>query len=213
MADQVTICNLALSFLGDSGNLSSMREQSATAQMCRVFYPTAKIAMLEMHDWSFATRRKLLPRLADEEGFGWRYVHEAPSDSLRIVRLRPYEACADMGIMPGEITRFGRPIYPGQSDLRFEVLGRNVYSNGEKVVATYITSQVSEGVFSPLFSTAFAYYLSVEIAGARIKGKEGQALLQELTKQFQLALSIAKTRDANQQHKRIGFVPRWVAIR
>lgn len=209
MADQVGICNLALSFLGDTANLSSLSERSPQAQMCSVFYPNAKIAMLEMHDWSFATRRKLLPRLANEDGFGWRYVHEAPADCLRIIRLRPYDA--EVADCPSFGYRYAACGVP--SDLKFEVLGRNVYSNGEKVVATYVTSQVSEGYFSPLFTTAFAYYLALELAGARIKGKEGQMLAQELTKQFQLALSVAKTRDANQQRKTIEFVPPWLRVR
>ena len=69
MASAVEICNLALSFLGDTGSIASIDppESPAQAKMCAIYYPIAKSAMLEMHDWSFATKRQLLAKLSSEE--------------------------------------------------------------------------------------------------------------------------------------------------
>ena len=53
----------------------------------------------------------------------------------------------------------------------------------------------------------------MEIAGSRVKGGEGQKLASLLSKQFQVALSTAKTRDANQQRKQVCFTPSWIVRR
>ena len=211
MANAVEICNLAMSFLGDAASIASVNppESATQSRMCASYYPIARSAMLEMFDWSFAQKRAFLPRLSDEKGSGWQGVYQLPADSLRVIRVRPYGT-------EHPILRDGR-LYPfPDSDLpdeRFDVMGRKLYTNAENPIAFYITSEVNEGLFSPTFVTAFAYYLASEIAGARIKGKEGQALAQNLQKQFVLALSIAKSRDANQQSKRVSFIPKWLAVR
>ena len=59
MASDVEICNLALSHLGDTATVASIDppEGSAQAEHCARFYPIARDALLEKHDWSWATRR------------------------------------------------------------------------------------------------------------------------------------------------------------
>lgn len=211
MANAVEICNLALSFLGDSATVASINppEKSTQARMCAIYYPLARTAMLEMHDWSFATRRGILSQLPDEDGSGWRGVYQLPADALRVIRVKPYGT-------ENPIVRDGvrYPFFEmNPTDARFEVLGRKLYTNADNPIAYYITSEVSEGLFTPTFVNAFAYYLATQIAGARVKGKEGQTLAQTIQKQFMVALSIAKSRDANQQMKRTDFIPKWLAVR
>lgn len=211
MANAVEICNLALSFLGDSGTVASINPPEATTQarLCAINYPIAKKTMLEVHDWSFATRREFLPRLDDEDGSGWRGVYQLPADALRVIRVKPYGT-------ENPIVRDGIQ-YPffemNPTDARFEVIGRKLYTNADNPIVYYVTSEVSEGLFTPSFVTAFAYCLAQQMAGAKVKGEEGQKLSQLLNKQFVYALSIAKSRDANQQMKRFEFIPKWLAVR
>lgn len=211
MANAVEICNMAMSLLGDSASIASIDppDSSAASKMCAVYYPITKAAMLEMHDWSFAMRRAELPMLADDETSKWQGVYQLPSDALRVVTVRPANA-------ERRLVRDGLP-YPryGENppEAVFEVLGRKLYTNAEDPVATYITSEVADSSFTPTFVVAFSYYLALQIAGARIKGKEGQTLAQNLQKQFSVALSTAKSRDANQQMKRIDFIPEWLRVR
>lgn len=56
---EVTICNLALSHLGDTATVVSIKppDASVQAQLCARFYYVARNSLLEMHAWSFATRR------------------------------------------------------------------------------------------------------------------------------------------------------------
>ena len=210
MASAVEICNLALSFLGDSGGVATINPPDSTtvSKMCAIYYPIAKSAMLEMHDWSFATKRQLLAKLSTNETAGWRGVYEVPSDCMRVIRVRPHARQE----MPSWWT--DNPLwFVEPNDANFEVMGGKLYTNAENPVATYLTSEVSEGYFSPTFATAFAYYLAMEIAGSRVKGEEGQKLASLLSKQFQVALSTAKTRDANQQRKQVCFTPSWIMRR
>ena len=210
MASAVEICNLAMSFLGDSGNIATIAPPDATtaAKMCAIYYPIAKAAMLELHDWSFATKRGLLPQLATEEVYGWKGVYGLPADCMRVIGIQAHTA----GLSKHD-TWVAAHTYWATEPLdnnTFEVLSGRLYTNVRSPVATYVTSEVSEGAFSPTFVTAFAYYLATEIAGSRVKGEEGQKLSNLLSKQFQLALSVAKTRDANQQRKRIHYTPLWI---
>lgn len=210
MASAVEICNLAMSFLGDAGSIASISppDSSNAAKICAIYYPIAKSAMLEMHDWSFATKRQLLAKLSSEEPAGWRGVFEVPSDCVRIIRVRPHVRQELPSWWTHNSMWFMEP-----NDVNFEVMGGKLYTNAENPVATYLTSEVSEGYFSPTFVTAFAYYLAMQIAGSRVKGEEGQKLAATISKQFQVALSTAKTRDANQQRKQVTFTPSWITGR
>ena len=62
MASEVDICNLALGHLGDNATVSSISppEGSAQAEHCARFYPIARDALLEMHNWNFAMRLSLI---------------------------------------------------------------------------------------------------------------------------------------------------------
>lgn len=205
----VAICNLALSFLGDSATVASIDppEQSTQARMCAIYYPIAKQAMLELFDWSFATEKKSLAKLSEDALPEWQGVYAMPAGCLRIIRIRP---SSEHVMFPN----WRYPIFEIEPpDADYELIGRRIYTNAENPVATYITSEVTEGSFSPTFVTAFAYYLAMEIAGARVKGKEGYQYAQNLQKQFQIALSAAKTRDASNQKKRVTFTPIWIQRR
>ena len=62
---EVTICNLALSHLGDTAAVASIKppDSSVQAQLCARFYWVARNALLEMAAWGFATRRVVLAKL------------------------------------------------------------------------------------------------------------------------------------------------------
>lgn len=209
MADVVSICNLALSYLGDSANMVSIDapEKSTQAELCSRLYPTAVSALLDMHDWSFATKRKAVPEVPDEDGFGWRKVFQLPSDALRIISVKDY--------LRQEAFWHPKASYPDYEfpQVDFEVKDAKLYTNAENAVVEYISSNTNVSRFTPDFVVALSYFLAHQLVGARVKGKEGQTLAQSLYKQFLVSLSTAKTKDASQQQKRIHFVPSWIRAR
>lgn len=185
-------------------------EKSTQAELCSRLYPTAVSALLDMHDWSFATKRKVIPELSDEDGFGWRKVFKLPSDALRIIRVKDYSVQRTDSRQAQWVGAF--PDHdPVQAD--FEVKDAKLYSDVNNAVVEYISSNVDVSRFTPTFVVALSYFLAHQLVGARVKGKEGQALAQSLYKQFQIALSVAKTKDATQRQDRIHFVPSWIKAR
>lgn len=211
MADAVSICNLALSFLGDTGTVASIdpAEKSAQARLCAIYYPVAKQAMLEMHDWSFAvTERKLDPL---EEESTWKAVALLPSDCIHLIRVRDAKRRETHRPRPPRFYAFtSGPIPDG---VLFMAQDGKIYAEAEEPVVTYVSSETPETRFPATFVTALAYYLAVELAGSRVKGKEGQALAQTLQKSFQSAFLLAKSRDVAQQQRRVDFVPKWLEVR
>ena len=85
MSNEVDICNLALSHLGDVANISSIDppENSVQAMHCARFYPIARNALLEMANWSFAMRRIALTPLSVTND-QWQYVYAKPNLMLRL---------------------------------------------------------------------------------------------------------------------------------
>lgn len=214
MASAVSICNLALARIGDSANIASIDppEQSAQAQMCSIFYPMSVSACLEMFDWSFATRQVSVARLANAEPGGWKYVFPVPSDCLRLIRIRDYHWQSGKVLV-------GKPPIPLRlgADVRYETgaVGnqRVFYCDAEHPVVTYISGDTNVAMFSPAFVDALAWHLAGALCGARVKGKEGQQLAQLCQRQFAVSLSVARDRDAQQQKKRIEFIPSWLRAR
>jgi hypothetical protein len=70
MASEVSICNMALGWLGQSA-ISSLHEASTPAELCLVNYDEARIAVLTEGVWSFAQRRFVLSTPIPENDQHW----------------------------------------------------------------------------------------------------------------------------------------------
>lgn len=203
MANPVSICNLALSYIGDSASVASIDppEGGPQAQMCATMYPMAVNALLEMHDWTFATRRATVAQYANEDAHGWKGAYTVPADCLRVVRVHS-----------GSRQHADEP-----NDQEFELgasaKGRVLYTNADAPVVTYISSSTKPAVFSNAFVIALAWYLANMLAGQRVKGKEGHAMSQNCMKQFDVAVRLAKGYDASQQKNSLGVTPKWIKER
>lgn len=189
MASVLDICNLALSQLGDSATVSSINppEGSAQADHCARFYPLARDSLLEMHDWSFATRRALLVQL-DNTVTQWAYCYAAPSDMLNPIAVLDSTATDDLAtvLQPTDPWLSAVPGYGGTPLVAAPapqpyVLERN--DDGAEVVRTNqaaallrYTARVTDPTrFSPLFARALAASLSSMLAGPLLKGEAGAA--------------------------------------
>ena len=91
MATVVSICNLALSRIGDNATISAVgpSDGSVQAEACGRLYPIALGTCLGMHNWAFATRRVRLAAVADtmvDKG-EWQYAYAAPADCQRAISV------------------------------------------------------------------------------------------------------------------------------
>lgn len=203
MANPVSICNLALSYIGDSATVASIDppEGGPQAQMCATMYPIAVNALLELYDWTFATFTSSVAKYANEETRGWKGAYALPADCLRVISVNPQRE------QRSEETT-DQPYEVGAS-----LRGRVLYTDAEDPVVTYISSSTSAATFSYAFVVALAWHLANMLAGQRIKGKEGHAMSQNCMKQFEVALRFAKGFDASQQKNTLSVTPKWIKER
>lgn len=205
MASAVDICNLGLSNLGDEATVVSITppEGSAQAEHCKRYYPIARDAVLEMHTWSFATKRKALALTSDTPPDSWLYVYATPSDCLAA------KAVYAPGVIDDKDTQ----------DFVQEVLEdgtKVIYTNVEDATLRYVTLVTDTTKFSPLFVLALGRFLSSLLSGPVIKGETGMDVA---TKQMNYFLKIefpnAVAADANavQSDPYKTFTPAGIAAR
>jgi hypothetical protein len=210
MASEVDICNIALSHLGDIANVSSIDppEGSAQAQHAARFYPIARDALLEMHPWSFTTKRIVLPLLSNQLE-QWKYVYQAPSDVLDIIAILAPDAMDDYSQdLPVSYTQVGivntgQGLYTPQP-YEVETLQDGtqvIYTNQEEATLRYTAKITDTTLFSPLFTSALTHLLASYLAGPVLKGEVGRAESKGQLQLFQAFYAKATVADAS--HRRI----------
>lgn len=125
---EVTICNLALSHLGDTAAVASISppDSSVQAQLCARFYPMALNALLEMASWGFATRRVALAEVTNPtvntitlpDGSAltscgtWRFAYALPNAVVNVLGVIPALAHDDYEERLPPVERDYFPPYP-----------------------------------------------------------------------------------------------------
>ncbi len=233
MASEVSICNLALNRMGDKGGITSIDppEESTQAKLCAVLYPASLAAVLEAHDWRFATRRAQLAELTNLPTYGWLGVFALPSRCQRVISvkpkieeqkpeseegsqpvIRPYHPRAPWGF--GLVA--GTPLW---SNVEFPFVveaadtGNILYTNVREPVIQYIVSEPAAGNFTPLFADALAWHLSAALVGAMVKGQDGAKLVNAMEARYRTALEAAKVKDASQHYEPVRRAPVWIRER
>jgi len=226
MASEVDIVNLALSHIGDRANVSSINppEQSMQAELAARFYPIARDTLLEMHTWSFATRRDYLAQLTNTWD-QWQYAYAYPQNVAKIIAVIPPEANDDYS------SRFGITNVYGISETYSPVVAaghyvpqpfavetdssgaRIIYTNQEQAICRYTTIVTDTTKFSSLFTLTLSWHLASMMAGPIIKGEVGAAEAGRCTKMMVAYLSQAKMSDSDQRDSKPEHIVQWVAGR
>ncbi|MBI1450389.1 hypothetical protein IL972_00355 [Acinetobacter sp. FL51] len=91
-ATKVSICNAALSMIGDK-SIASFDEDTSRAEMCRNIYDQLRKAVLRDHPWSCAKRRIVLSPVTTRPAFGYANAFPLPADYVRIIatNIESYE--------------------------------------------------------------------------------------------------------------------------
>lgn len=201
MASEVDICNLGLSHLGDSANISAIDppDGSIQADYCKRFYPIARDELLEMHPWGFATKRRSLADLNDPL-YSWDYRYAYPSDCIKPWALLPYQATDDQDSAD----------YLVETDSS----GTMTILTNEASATLRYTFQVTDTTkFSATFVSALSRLLASYLAGPVLRGKTGR---QEATSQYEVFLTLmgfASEHDANGQKLHPEYTPSGIKNR
>jgi hypothetical protein len=183
VASETDICNLALAHLGDSATVSSIDppEGSAQAEHCARFYPIARDALLEMHDWGFATKRAILAQLSNPSS-QWAYCYAQPSDLVNTISVLDRYATDDTSVGMSYPTAWGEApmtnggVYTPQAfQLETADDGTDIlYTNQANALLRYVARVTDTTRFSPLFIQTLSWSLAAMLAGPVIKGEAGQ---------------------------------------
>lgn len=226
MASEVDICNLALGHLGDNATVSSISppEGSAQAEHCARFYPIARDALLEMHNWNFTMRRV---NLAEVENTWpeWQHAYALPGDSINIISVMPPDAYNDYStkFVPTDTPNFahnyspmitaGRYV-PQPFSVEIQADGNHVlYTDQEKAMLRYTAYVTDTTSYSPLFVMTLSWQLAAMLAGPIIKGDAGSAEAKRCTQMAMGYLSQAEVADSNQRRNTIEHIVPWTSGR
>ena len=224
MSTDVDICNIALSHLGDTASVASINppETSAQAQYCARFYPIARDSILEMHDWSFITRRDPLALLAVTNA-QWDYVYAVPDLFLGAIAVIPPDAQDDCSASvnttypsgyPGEVLNSAVAYSP--QPFCIETLSTGdlvVCTNQEDAVLRYTVSITDSAKFPALVVLTLSWLLASMLAGPLLKGDVGIAEGKRCYEMFQAHIIPALNNDSDDRLTRVNHVVPWMVGR
>ncbi|WP_375650693.1 hypothetical protein [Bartonella sp. OT172YNZD] len=213
MASVVEICNMALANLGQAPNIASIDppEGSIQAELCKIYYPMARNNVLEMHNWSFSTKRVLLPSL-ETSIQQWRYAYAVPDDLLKAISLIANDAVSDTGYVgfDGKNVCYSPQDYIIEADSEERLV---LYSNQEKALLIYQARIEDTTKFSALFTTTLVWHLASILAGPIIKGESGRAEAKRCEQMMLLYFLKAVGVDTTQRKVTLSQVPSSIAVR
>lgn len=227
MADQVTICNLALDSIGSRSEIASLDESSQSARTLSLHYQPSVEAVLQAAHWNFARKQVALTVLKAASGtpenptgtgdippIPWLYAYALPSDCVQARYLMPsFSSAPAVGLGAASV-----PFFQGPA-IRF-LLSSDVDSNGSPVTViltnqpgallVYTCRITNPLLFDGQFVMALSNYLGSKIA-IRLTGDKNMAKMA-----FQVADSTtkeARASNGNEGLTIIDSVPDWVRVR
>ena len=220
MASDVEICNLALSHLGDTANVTSIDppEGSAQAEHCSRFYPVARGMLIEAHDWSWATRRiSLTPLVATVSP--WAYAYGKPNLMIKAIAVLDPEASDDYTIPAAFETERAylplsyAPLAYAPQPFAIETLPTGeeaILTNQENAVLRCIVSVTDTAKFPPLAVMALSWLVASMLAGPIIKGEKGAAEAKRCLAVYKEVLGMAVNSDSNQRSTPVTHIVPWI---
>lgn len=205
-SEDITVCNLALSNIGETARVTSISppDGSAQADLCAQFFPVARDGLLERHPWDFAMRRKALVAV-DSDRSDWAYAYEIPDEVLAVINVvaeAPTNDVSDNG------SRTGQPFTIG-----IDIDGAKLlYTNVENARIEFVSRVIDSARWSPAFKKALAWELASMLAGPIIKGEEGAKAATNAIRMAEVfvprarMLDTVRTRRPNQTHD----LPPWI---
>ncbi len=231
MSSDVDICNLALARLGDEATVSSINppDQSAQANYCSRFYPLSLAAVLDDHNWGFATKTVTLAALTNSNTL-WAYCYALPSDIINLIALFDAAAVGDVNyggsVSKGSDSLYGQgsttdyinrlATHGNQQDFSVEVDSSGngvVYTNQANAMMKYAAYVANPSQFPPSFIDALAWKLASNLAGIIIKGDVGVSASIKCMQAYTSALKSAKESDTQNRKVSPRPVPAGIGAR
>lgn len=206
MASVIEICNQALQHIR-GGSINSLDEGSVQAQVCKLFYDTARDQLLTEVPWGFSHAIEPLAQLTEVTVFNWAYVWLYPTDCLHINRcirnLQHTPAGDGTRWFPG--MRAEEMIVEDMPAVEYQV----AYADDQRVITTrepevridYRRRVEDPNLYPADFRIALSFllgsYLAVPIIGVR----DGAAMKRECIMQYEMYRAKASANAGNEQQR------------
>lgn len=187
MASFVSLCNAALSHLGEYDYITSLDDDSPQAVVLKANYERVLEYCLRQHFWNFATKRVVLAPSASSPAWGAGKHFALPSDLLRIrdINNNPYE--------------------------QFIVENNGIYWEGGDILNLRYVAYISDpNKFDSLFSEYYSFSLARNIAASLTDSREK---MKEMKEMETLALSNARSVDGDEEGRQVIYSETFLAAR
>lgn len=143
------IVNVALRRIGVTRVASLENDTQNEARVARDIYDEKRRALLNLHNWKFATKRAQLTAEVTAPAFGWTFMHEVPDDFIRLISVSSTED--DNGAAPYKLEA---------------VTGhdRVILANFDPAYLRYVFDLQDANTFSPAFRDLLAYAITPDLA-------------------------------------------------
>jgi len=169
MASVIQICNSALNQLGAS-SITALTENSKNARLCNERYETVRDAVFRSHPWNCLIKRVQLAQDTDTPAWGFTYQYTLPSDCLRVLQIKDYDA-------------------------DYKIEGRKLLINEADVFLIYLAQITDVNQLDVLLRETISAGLAADIAYAITANLQVGKLMQE---KYEYKLSLAKHTDASE---------------
>lgn len=155
MATDTDICNMAISYLGGN-SIIAMTDQTPEGVLCNLNYDTARDAVLEDVNWTFATKRFILGSPStDAPEFGYSHSYLLPQEVIRVVAVN-------------------------EGKLDWVLEQRNILTDAQPVNLVAVVRIINPVEFSSSFVSCLASRLAAEIALPLTNSPQQQASMAQM---------------------------------
>lgn len=196
MASEIEIYNLALTNVSAKSFVESPTEDSKERKFCSANFAQVVGAVLEDHDWNFASAYKTLALTSDDAVSPWVYQYGYPSDCIaarEIMRATDNE----------EVIAF-------RVDLDSAGTGKVIHTDRSQAVLRYTKRVLTPGLFSEKAVDAIGWKLATRIALPLTGSRE---ILQYTQDMYLQSLAEAKAGNFNESSRRVDADPLSIQAR
>lgn len=183
---ETDICNLALSHLNESKELTAFRtDKTENAKACLRFYDQVLYEVLSEYPWPFTTKFDDLVEVAADPTEEWAFSYRYPTDCLHLRRIRSGTR------NDNRQTRV--PYRIGQDGT-----GELIYTDKEDAACEYTVSVTDPAKFPKSFVAAFSLLLAGYIA-PRVTGGDPFKLGERAFRLYSVKMSDARATLINEE--------------
>jgi hypothetical protein len=176
--DSTTICNLALSRIGDQ-QIMSLDDGTVESRICKLVYNPTVSELLRLRDWRWAMGLASLARNATNPAFDWAYSYALPTDFGRVVAFNNFDNLAAV--------------------IAYEIQGNNILTDETTAQLAYIKNTGDPNLFDAVFTECLVLRIASKLAKPLGGSMETTKQLNEEFQQYLQGAEIISGKDFTQR--------------